>query len=89
MVDAVLDRTDLTKTFLWRADLRRARVRDARMDAAGLDETLVVDADFTGTIGTVSPGGTVVVEAGGPPVDAVPALNAAGARVSEYEPKRE
>ena len=49
------------------------------MDATGLDETLVVEADFTGTTGTVSPGGTVVVEAEGPPpVDAVAALNAAG-----------
>ncbi|MGW5360414.1 pentapeptide repeat-containing protein [Actinopolymorpha pittospori] len=88
MVGAVLDHCDLTATVLWRADLRRASVRDARMDASGFAETLVEDTTFVGSTGTVGVGGTVILGKNGKPVEAVAALTTAGARVTEYRPKR-
>jgi uncharacterized protein YjbI with pentapeptide repeats len=89
LADCDLSGVDVTHAALMGANLRGARVRDSRMDAAGFDETLVGGADFTGSTGTVGPGATVLLDKDGSPVDAVAALNDAGARVTEYQPEGE
>lgn len=83
----ILDRTQLAKTFFWRADLTNSRVHDATMEITGFDETVIDGADFTGSTGTVGPGSTVRQGATARLVDAVTALNAAGARVREFQPR--
>lgn len=85
-MEATLDRTELTATFFWRADLRASSVRHARMSGIDLDATLIADADFTGTTGTIGPTSTVLLAGSETPIEAVEALNAAGAQVTLYVP---
>ena len=87
IVAAVLDDTELTKTYFYRTDLRGARLRGARMDRVGFDADVVTGWDATSASGTVL-AGSLVTDAGRL-ADAIDALREAGALVRPFTGKVE